>query len=245
VLVGVVANLEDPQAGFVEERLGDLGARFARRWRSEPAALSDLEHELDLLVLLGSDWSVYDPVHAGPVLAEQLLVRRATARGCPVLGICFGGQLVASSLGLVVDRAPVGEVGWTPIESDDAALTGVGPWFQFHGDRWIDTPAAPSLARTAAAPQALLHRRTLALQFHPEVTPETAQRWIAEAPEAVVATGGDPDALVAETWRLAPDARVRCHGLVDAFLDRVTAPLTGDRGGPGAPGGTGAIPAGE
>ena len=219
--VGVVANIEDPEAGFVEERLDQLGASFFRRWRTAPETFDRFEHEVDLLVLLGSDWSVYDASYAHPIGAERDLIQRAGAAGCPTLGICFGGQMIASALDLAVARAPRPEVGWSTISSDRPDLTGDGPWFQFHADRWAESGDDRTVARNGVGPQAVIVGRTLGLQFHPEVTEEVAARWIREAPEAVVDAGGDPDALIAENVRMIPDARARCFGLVDAFLATV------------------------
>jgi GMP synthase-like glutamine amidotransferase len=227
--IGVVANLEDPEAGFVEERLESLGGTFLRRWRSEPDSLDGLESSVDLLVLLGSDWSVYDPAHRREIAAESDLARRASTAGCPVLGICFGGQLVASAHGLDVVRSPRGEIGWARIDSDDQELFGNGPWFQFHLDQWIPGPPLTTIARNQLAPQAVRYRRTLGLQFHPEVTTEVATRWILEAPESVRSVGAEPDAVIEECRRLVPDARLRCHALVDAFLERIAgSPLEPD-----------------
>jgi GMP synthase-like glutamine amidotransferase len=225
----VVANLEDPEGGFVEERLAALGASFVRRWRTDPQRLAELENEVDLIVLLGSDWSVYDPALATQIDAERALVVRATDAGCPTLGICFGAQLVASSLGLDVERAPRGEIGWVDIESDRPDLFGDGPWFSFHLDRWQPTSTHPGCARSDLASQAIVYRRTLGVQFHPEVTGAVIERWVRESPGDVAAVGGDVDAVLEATAVHIADAQRRCYDLVDAFVDRIAgSPLTSD-----------------
>jgi GMP synthase-like glutamine amidotransferase len=229
VRVGVVANLEDPEGGFVEERLGALGASFVRRWRTEPSRLVELEREVDIIVLLGSDWSVYDAAFATEIDAERALVARATEAGCPTLGICFGAQLVASSLGLYVERAPRGEIGWVDIESDRPDLFGSGPWFSFHLDRWQPTSTHPGCAKSGLASQAIAYRRTLGVQFHPEVTAAVIERWLRESPRDVAAAGGDVDAVLDATAAHIADAQRRCYDLVDAFIDRIAgSPLTLD-----------------
>lgn len=225
--VGVIANTEDPEAGLVEERLEELGATFVRRWRNEPERLTDLERNVDLLVLLGSDWSVYDPAFAVSIDAERSLVIRAIERGCPTLGICFGGQLIASALGCAVERAPHGEIGWVTVDSDQPELIGHGPWFQYHLDRWQPTAATPAIARNDRAPQALLHRRTLGLQFHPEVTSDVIDRWLHSGHRDIEVVGGTIDAIAADTERFIDDAKARCNLLVDSFLDRVAGAKLG------------------
>ncbi len=216
--VGIVGNLEDPEAGFVEERLEALGASFDRRWRSSPADLDGFERDVDLLVHLGSEWSVYSPPLGAEIDAERSLIARATVSGCPVLGLCFGGQMVASSIGRTVAKAPVGEIGWVTVESDDERLIGPGPWFEYHLDRWDEADDERAIARNAAGPQALVVGRTLGLQFHPEVTEEVIRRWIWESPERVVGLGGDPEEIVEMSVREMPGARTRCFELVDRFL---------------------------
>src|ERR1700722_9473000 len=125
--VVVVANRGDGDDGFVGERLSELGGRFDRLWREEPDRMIGAEVDADLIVLLGSDWSVYDGAFAASADIERALGRRAAERGVPVLGICYGGQLCASAFGCTVERAPVAEIGWRSLESDDLGLCGSGP----------------------------------------------------------------------------------------------------------------------
>ena len=221
--VGIVANREDPEAGSVEERLDALGATFIRRWRGEPQSLADFEVGIDLLVLLGSDWSVYDAELARPIAAERDLIGRAITAGCPTLGICFGGQLIASALGLVVERAPQGEIGWHALDSDVPELFGPGPWFQYHLDRWVDGSSRRAIARSARAPQAIVEGRTLGLQFHPEVSADVIERWLGSGGADLALVGATADEIVAETDRQIGRSRDECHALVDAFIDQVAS----------------------
>lgn len=221
--VVVVADRDDDDAGFVGERLDDLGMRRRVVPRDDPRALGGAGVGADLLLLLGSDRSVHDPRQADVVAAEQSLVGAASARGVPVLAVCYGAQLVASALGSVVERSPAPEYGWCHVATDGSRPWLGGPWFQFHGDRWAASPALPALAWSDRAPQAFRHGRTLGLQFHPEVTPSTARRWLAAAMPAVVTAGFDPTTIEAELDELAPDASVRCHRLVDSFLEEVAS----------------------
>ena len=127
-----VANDGDGDDGFVGERLAELGATFDRRLREEPDSLARAELRADVVVLLGSDWSVHDQSLSGYTDVEIDLARRVIAKGLPLLGICFGAQLSAAALGCVVERAPRAEIGWRTLESDDPSLCGEGPWFQYH-----------------------------------------------------------------------------------------------------------------
>src|SRR5690606_22734438 len=66
--------------------------------------------DYDVLVPMGAPWGAWDEVRIGNWLVPELAwVRDAVARDIPVLGICFGGQLLARALGGTVDRAPRAE----------------------------------------------------------------------------------------------------------------------------------------
>ena len=183
--------------------------------------------QFDALVPMGAPWSVYDHATIGAwVLEELTFLRRAHESGVPILGICFGGQGVAAALGGSVVRAEQSEIGWYSVDTDDADLVDAGPWFEWHHDRWVAPPGARVLARTPAAEQAFVVGRTLAVQFHPELTPSMLDGWLANGGRQYIeAHGLDVEELRARTAREAPAAEERARALVDAFLARVaTAP---------------------
>ena len=61
-------------------------------------------------------------------------MRRAVDADIPVLGLCFGGQMLARVLGGEVFRGERAEIGWLPVRSTDPELVPEGPWFQWHFD---------------------------------------------------------------------------------------------------------------
>ena len=180
----------------------------------------------DAVVPMGAPWSVTSDHIAGWVAGELALLRRAHEAGVPVLGICFGGQALAAALGGSVGRAARAEIGWISIGTDDPSLVPAGPWFQWHEDRWTAPPGAREIARTAVAPQAFVAGRSLAVQFHPELTVDQLSGWLDNGGSTYLAAQGlDADQLVARTQTEAPAAAGRARALVAAFLDRVaTAP---------------------
>ena len=183
--------------------------------------------DYDAIVPMGAPWSVYDEATIGAWVLEEIgLLRRAHDAGVPVLGICFGGQALATALGGSVERAPEAEIGWYAIDSDDPGLVEPGPWFQWHHDRWTTPPEAREVARTERAPQAFTQRRSMGVQFHPELVGTMLEGWLANGGAAYMhAHGIDPDAVLAQTAGEEPAAIERSHRLVDRFLDQVaTAP---------------------
>lgn len=218
--------------------LGPVGERFAyhgfeidtllvvpqERFESPDVTVEFPDPEAyDVIVPLGSPWGAWDDACIGSWLLPELeWVRSAVAGTTPVLGICFGGQLIARALGGSVARAPRSEIGWTAIHSDRPDLVGEGPWFQFHYDRWVLPPGATEVARTPSASQAFTINSSLAVQFHPELDAAALQGWLDWGGAAQVeADGQDPAIMMAQTVAHGPAARERTFALVDAFLSDV------------------------
>jgi GMP synthase-like glutamine amidotransferase len=192
----------------------------------------------DAIVAFGAAWAVYDEATIGTWIHDEItFTRQAVAAGVPVLGICFGGQLLAAALGGSVARAPSPEIGWRAIDSSDPGLIDPGPWFQWHSDRFTVPAGARVLARTGLADQAFLSGRALGLQFHPELTSSVLAAWLYgdgdrdgdgadDGAAELIAQGIDVDDLMARTRALEGEAAPRAHELVRRFVhDVATAPV--------------------
>lgn len=217
----VVANEGDEDSGFVGDRLREHGYTLVLALREAVGSWPD-PHDFDLVLSLGSAWSAYWNDVAEAVNREKETLRQAAAARMPVLGICFGSQVLAAALGGDAMRAPAKEVGWLPVATHDADLIGEGPWFLLHGDSWTAPPGGRVLASTGICPQAFTLDRVLGVQFHPEVTPEMVENWAARDPSSLASAGLEPGALIDQTRALAPDAQRRASALVDAFLERTS-----------------------
>lgn len=179
--------------------------------------------DFDLVVFLGAPWGAWDDVCIGNWLTPELdLCRSLVTAGRPVLGICFGGQLMARAMGGSVAPGDHPEIGWTTIWSDDQSLVGNGPWFQFHYDRWQLPPGATEIARNPVASQAFVINNSLAVQFHPELDGAALVAWIDEGGRPLVLKDNqDPDVMLAQTWAEDKAGEERAYALIDAFLTRV------------------------
>ena len=177
----------------------------------------------DVIVPLGAPWGAWDDACIGNWLLPEIeWLRSAVEADKPVLGICFGGQLLARALGGSVAPAPKAEIGWTAIMSDRPDLVSNGPWFQFHYDRWQTPAVATEIARNPVASQAFVYRRSLALQFHPELNAAGLKGWLDwGGDKKVVEDGQDPQVMLAQTSAEEQSAAQRTHNLVDAFLDQI------------------------
>src|SRR5436309_3090256 len=127
------------------------------------------------IILSGGPASVYD--QRAPLVAKQLF-----EQDLPVLGICYGMQLITHVLDGEVAKATRREYGRAEllIDDDSDLFKGVGEggvtrvWMS-HGDRIERLPKGfRSIARTSNSPIAAMKsvadgRRIYCLQFHPEV----------------------------------------------------------------------------
>jgi GMP synthase (glutamine-hydrolysing) len=166
--------------GVLEKRALQLGLA-TRTYRADhgPPGLPPPD-SFDLLVVMGSVESATNHALAwiGP---ERQLVTEAVAADIPVLGVCFGGQLLAQVLGGEVGRAVRPEIGWLEVETNDEARVPTGPWFVWHEDAFTTPPGADRVARTDVSDQAYVLGIHTGVQFHPEVTREIVRPWVDEA----------------------------------------------------------------
>ncbi len=123
------------------------------------------------IILTGGPNSVYGP--AG-VLCDPALFEL----GVPILGICYGAQVMAHELGGKVEPAPVSEYGKTTVEVDTMAplfqdVTPETVCWMSHTDYIAEVPEGfHIIAHTPACPVAAMQcakRGLYAVQFHPEV----------------------------------------------------------------------------
>jgi GMP synthase-like glutamine amidotransferase len=192
----------------------------------------------DAIVAFGAIWAVYDDAAIGTWIHDEIAFTRAgIAAGVPVLGICFGGQMLAAAVGGTVECAPVPEIGWKVVDSSAPGLIDPGPWLEWHYDRFLLPDGVQALATTVLPAtglpatglsatdrvnQAFTVGRSLGLQFHPEVTESVIGAWLAGGGARELAEAGvDADALLAQTRRLQGGAAARTHELVRRFLSDV------------------------
>jgi GMP synthase (glutamine-hydrolysing) len=163
----------------------DFGAQYAqliaRRVR-EAGVYSEIVHhnitatELKAknplaIILSGGPSSVYEP--SSPQLDKEIL-----ELGIPVLGICYGFQVLAQALGGRVDMTGLREYGATNLEviSGGEILTGQAKeqicWMS-HGDQvMMAPPGFEVLAKTSTTPVAAFAnsaKKIYGVQWHPEV----------------------------------------------------------------------------
>ena len=163
----------------------DFGAQYAqliaRRVREAGVYSELVPHSMPVdeilakdpkaIILSGGPSSVFEP--GAPTIDTKVF-----ESGVPVLGICYGFQVMAYELGGKVDKAALGEYGKTSATIDDAAgILADSPaeqttWMS-HGVAVEQAPAGfEVLAHTEGAPVAAMadeSRKLYGVQWHPEV----------------------------------------------------------------------------
>ena len=219
----LVGNRGDADPGLVGTRLSEVGFVFERNEREYPREWKSLAG-VDLVLLLGSEWSVYSESNAREVAAEVDLVTTAMHRGVPVFGICYGAQLIAQALGGTVTRSQTPEVGWHAVSSATYPDLLAGTWLQWHYDVFTVPSNLTAVAVNDVGPQAMLGKRVFATQFHPEATLDIVTRWSADAGTAELAKLGiDAKHLCEISAEMVASRAPATTRLVDWFLAEVAA----------------------
>jgi GMP synthase (glutamine-hydrolysing) len=179
-----VEEVEAPR-GVDEVVVLDFGGQYsqliARRVRELGVFSELLPHHVDIeeikrrnpkgLILSGGPASVY--AEGAPALDARLL-----ELGVPVLGICYGMQLIASELGGRVEGAEVGEFGRSELTVRDPGRLLAGTpaeqtcWMSHRDTVYAPPSGFTALAASTASPVAALEsveRGIYGIQFHPEV----------------------------------------------------------------------------
>lgn len=205
--------------------LQERGVAFTVYDISAGEPLPTLDEEVRFVASLGAAASAGDD-HLPVVRAEAQLLEQAVAQEVPVLGLCFGGQLLARVMGGNVEPMDAPEVGWVTLETDAPDLVAAGPWLAWHYDRFTVPPGATELARNAYGPHAFAAGPHLGTQFHPEATQAHVRVWARKDAERLsgfgVTDGLERLQADAATERAARDA---AFTLFDAFLARIPDPV--------------------
>ena len=150
--------------------------------------------------------------------ALEGLLRKAVRHRVPTLGICLGGQLLATAHGGLVerstsgpgDRPRPGRPAATPPSSDPLFkwVPLLPDVLQWHRDEITELPPGAVLlaASTRYPHQAFrLGDRAWGLQFHIECDTEMIADWVATDRPTLAELGYDPDAVVAATAAVLAD----------------------------------------
>jgi GMP synthase-like glutamine amidotransferase len=188
---------------------------------SKPPDLAGFTH----IILTGSEASILD---SKPWFeTEAKLIREAVDRGIPILGSCFGHQMLVYALAgqqfLQASSPP--EVGWADIEMTGSDLLFDGlpnPWstFVFHFGEAVDPPLPwIKLGKTRHCDTHVLRygeTKVWGIQAHPEISSRKAKFFI----RATLLMGRKPSKHIFRALRNAPPPNDIADKILKRFLEQ-------------------------
>jgi GMP synthase (glutamine-hydrolysing) len=204
---------------LVRERYGEFQALFERGigdawshgYRAVDARREDVLNwdftQYSGVIVTGSPCSVTE--RAPWMLRTEAALRTLVERRIPLLGVCFGHQLLASALGGEVRKHPAGRtLGTIQIRvhaSDDPLFAGLPETFDVnvsHEDHVAIRPKGDDITHLASAAHDEFHAfrvgdRGWGVQFHPEFDRAITEGYVHARRESLRSVGLDPDAILA------------------------------------------------
>ena len=181
-------HLKNETLGNIGTWITRKGYRLTKTLPYEDSLFPDPE-EFDLLLIMGGTMSVYQEEDYPWLKPEKEFVRKVIETGKPVLGSCFGAQMIADVLGGKVTKNPYKEIGWHTVRSIEgekpdrkrssklpACMFPEFTGFMWHGDTFEIPAGAVKLFESEACPNQgfIYNGNVIGLQFHPEAD----RKWI-------------------------------------------------------------------
>ncbi len=147
-------------------------------------------------------------------------VKKAVETGLPILGVCYGHQLLAHAFGGQVENNPRGtQIGTTTIQLSaeglaDPLLGELGPAFNAQVAHTQSVLTLPECATRLAfddwdANQAFrIGQQAWGVQFHPEIDADIIRRYLHAESPSLRAKGQNPDQIIAGVCETSIAAQV-------------------------------------
>jgi len=217
--------------GYLCEYLEKRGISYEKIHISWGELISQRIDDVSGLVFLGSPVSVNDTL---PWIAEEIaLIKLASQTPIPVLGICFGGQLISKALGGEVNAAPSMQIGWHRIRLSQHAknlfttrsLLNSFYAFEWHGDGFsLPDSSLPLFIGDCIKNQGFLYNNCLALQFHPEITKSMVHDWLEQYTDCLKKPGEciqSKEQILDNIDECLARQRIVANAIFDWWLERV------------------------
>jgi GMP synthase-like glutamine amidotransferase len=181
------------------------------------------------LVFLGSDDSVND---SAPWIARELrLVGDSIACDIPVLGHCFGGQLMARALGATVQKNAFANIGWSNLRLTPAGRRIFGNVPHVHAFNWhyegftIPANAIRTLFGEHCLNKGFVFGKHVAFQGHLEVTEDIVRAWCKAHGAELAKARGPAVQHAPEILRCLPERVAAVHVAARAAYAAWLAPI--------------------
>ena len=203
---------------------GEAETGTLRAWLHDNKYRTELVDVVDELPVPNSFRALIVPGHPAAVYDstpwiedERRFITDCAAQGTPVLGICFGAQLLAEVLGGCVRPMEEPELGWCEFTGADPYG---GSWFSWHGDQVLPPAHAIALASSDNCIQAFRVGHHVGVQFHPEMTHGLITKFLDERDrqQRLADHGVSLELTLIRSAELADDAALRARRIYTDFF---------------------------
>jgi GMP synthase-like glutamine amidotransferase len=224
----VIQNCKTEGIGLYEEYLKERGIDYYVFPAFTGKRFPPIK-QFDAFIVGGTPISVYELHKYRFLRNERRYLKKVIQLNKPYLGICFGGQLLARLLGAEVRRNAVMEIGGYEVKlTPDGKknrffkeLPSRFPVFHWHGDTFDIPKGAKLLVQGIDCKnQAFSHNKTLALQFHLEVTSKEASIWADKYRKELKRVNKTKQQVVKESQVREKKMKRLAFLLLDNFLER-------------------------
>ena len=221
----IVCHADCEPTGYLCDYLDDRNILY-KKINVLNTDLSTLElTDMSGLVFMGGPHSVTDN---HPWLADEIrIIQQAIEIDLPMMGVCLGAQLISKALGAEVCVAEHMETGWHRIDVKKAAMATKTDLnlpanfevFEWHEDTFNLPVGAELIFRGQNIEnQGYLYGRTLAMQFHLEMTESMVYEWLSRYQDCMPA----PSISVQSSRQICENLKDRLsslHAVADMIYD--------------------------
>ncbi|MEQ6470905.1 type 1 glutamine amidotransferase [Comamonas sp. wu1-DMT] len=167
---------------------------------------------------------------------ERCLLQSALQYDIPVLGHCFGAQMLARAMGAGVWRNPCANIGWSEVRITPCAqqlmnLPAQATIFNWHYDTFdIPTAARRTMYGQHCLNKGFVHGRQWAFQGHLEVTADSVRQWCGEGHDELLQARGPAVQSEAQILDRLPQHIDQLHAMAlrtyKAWTDQLDRPVS-------------------
>lgn len=184
----VLQNMWDDPIGYVGELLEAYDIPFEVVHAEQETIPDPLNY--GAIIILGGAQNANEDDKYPYLPQEKVCIRQAVEQEIPLLGICLGGQLLASALGAQVSRHTMTEIGFSDVRLTQEGCNdplferfpGSQRVYQWHEDTFAIPKGAVRLATNAETENQAFRfgRNAYGLQYHIELTLAILDIWLHE-----------------------------------------------------------------
>ncbi len=222
----LIQNCKAESAGTIVDYCKDRQLEFKVVENHDNAPLPKAD-DCEAAIVLGCPLTVNRYLERDDLKSLWAFMSAAIRRDLPLLGICFGGQMLAKILGARVDKNEIKEIGMYDIRltsagQADPLFAGLDQTFRafhWHGDTFRIPSGATLLAESDDCKnQAFRKGNAIGLQFHLEPIPTEVPLWCDSYKSELEEVGKTKEQIITDLESHFETLKAANYQLLDNFL---------------------------